>query len=73
MDEVHFLKPSYQGDVLKFEIKQVKIGNTSVMYHVKVYSRNFKEKDERLTFQTNITFVNIDQDGIKKKVERESD
>ena len=43
------------------------------MYHVKVYSRNFKEKDERLTFQTNITFVNIDQDGIKMKIERESD
>ncbi len=72
MDEVHFLRPSYQGDILKFVIKQVKIGK-SVKYHVKVFSRNFKRNEERLTFQTNITFVNIDQDGIKMKIERESD
>jgi len=65
---------SYSGrtsvwSVLKFEINRTLKGNTSVTYDVKVYCDYIESGSEELVFDTNITFVNIDENGNKQTVQ----
>ena len=65
MDEVSFKANVKEGSILEFELEKVKVGNTSVQYHVDVYS-NLRSNDKVLIFETNITMVNLDENDRKK-------
>ena len=67
--KVVFRKNIRLGSVLKFDINRIRKGNTSVTYYVKVYSDYIESDAEELVFDTNITFVNIDENGAKKAVQ----
>ena len=65
LDNVVFRRSIKLGSVLKFDINRTKQGRTSVGYNVKVYSDSIELGTEELVFDTNITFVNIDEQGEK--------
>ena len=68
LDDVEFRKSVKEGSVLRFDIKQQKIGNTSVTYKADVYKKELDEGNETLIFSTHITFVNVDDAGNKKPI-----
>ncbi len=68
LDNVIFKKSIHLGSVLKFDIKRMRLGKTSVTYNVKVYSDSIESGEEELVFETNITFVNVDEEGKKKEI-----
>ena len=57
------------GQILRFDIKQAKLGNTSVEYNVRVYGTHSTAADDVL-FETNITFVSVDESGSKQAIDR---
>jgi len=65
MDEVSFKANVKEGSILEFDLEKVKEGNTSVQYHVDVYS-NLRSNEKILIFETNITMVNLDENDRKK-------
>ena len=69
LDNVVFRRSIRLGSVLKFDINRSKLGRTSVGYNVKVYSDSIESGSEELVFETNITFVNINEDGLKMPIE----
>ena len=68
LDDVIFKKSIQQGTILRFNIKRKKLGNTSVQYHVMVFSENIESGDEMPVFTTNVTFVNVDESGKNKAI-----
>ena len=68
LDNVEFRKSVKEGSVLRFDIEQVKVGNTSVQYKADVYKKDFQKGEELLIFSTQITFVNVDDQGQKKVI-----
>ncbi|GMR05007.1 MAG: hotdog domain-containing protein [Thermodesulfobacteriota bacterium] len=68
LDNVVFRKSIRMGSVLKFDINRTRLGNTSVSYSVRVSSDSIESGAEELVFDTNITFVNIDEQGRKHAV-----
>ncbi|MBE9528729.1 MAG: acyl-CoA thioesterase [Proteobacteria bacterium] len=69
LENVVFRQSIKLGSVLKFDINRIKQGRTSVSYNVKVYSDSIELGTEELVFDTNITFVNIDEQGTKCAIE----
>jgi len=69
MDDVLFKHAIKNGDILCFSTRRIKLGNSSVSYCVKVRRESIDESDQVL-FETNITFVSIDQDGKKQMIVR---
>ena len=67
LEDVEFKNRIELGSVLIFSVERVNVGNSSVTYAVKVYSALEKVKDTIL-FETNITFVNVDEKGNKAKI-----
>ena len=72
LDNVAFKKSIRLGSVLKFDMERTRLGNTSVSYNVKVYSDSIETGEEELVFETNITFVNVDEDVRKQAIRRSS-
>ena len=69
LDNVEFNHPITLGEILRFDVSQTRMGNTSVEYLVEVYGeKNAPEKDQVL-FATRITFVNLNNDGHKAKIQ----
>jgi acyl-CoA hydrolase len=72
LDKVAFRESIRLGSVLRFEIVRSTLGKTSATYEVNVYSDNIDSKNmpvnEALVFSTNITFVNINEDGSKQPI-----
>lgn len=66
LDNVVFRHAIHSGDILRFVIKQDKVGNTSVRYDVRVYRENTKL--DQVLFATGISFVNVDKLGHKKAI-----
>jgi len=64
MDKVEFKKSVKKGTILKFIVEKTNIGNTSVQYLVHVYKGNNMAMND-LIFSTHVTFVRIDQNGLK--------
>lgn len=64
LDSVVFKEPIESGAILCFDITKEKLGKTSLKLLVKVYYPN---EEDRILFQTYITFVNISKKGNKKK------
>jgi acyl-CoA hydrolase len=70
LDNVVFKKVIRLGSVLKFDINSIRTGTSSATYNVKVYSDSIESGEEELVFVTNITFVNIDEEGNKKAIRK---
>ena len=69
LDNVEFKNPICPGQILRLDVVQIRVGKTSVEYSVKVYGgRNHPDEDSEVLFETKITFVSVDDAGIKKKV-----
>lgn len=64
MNDITFKKRVDNGSILKFDIHNIKKGQTSVVYEVKVYAKKpTGNSNEFLAFSTEITFVNLNKDG----------
>jgi acyl-CoA hydrolase len=63
LDDVLFKHRITSGEILRFLVKQTRLGNTSVRYNVTVFGEI--RDDDKVLFETNITFVNTDEDGQK--------
>lgn len=70
MDRVEFRKSVREGAILRFDVQRTRLGNTSVQYAVCVYSDDLKTGLKESIFSTNITFVNLDEKGIKRVIEK---
>lgn len=68
MDDVVFHHKVLSGEVLRFTVDQVRKGNTSLHYHVKVFALLRSGDPDRVVFETGISFVAIDADGNKARV-----
>jgi acyl-CoA hydrolase len=68
LDNVVFRKSIRLGSVLKFDINRTRLGSTSASYNVKVFSDSIESGEEELVFDTNITFVNVDEEGKKQAI-----
>ena len=64
MGNIAFHHSVKKGTILRFEATRGHVGNTSVQYHVNVYSGPIH--GEEPVFSTHITFVCVDEDGNKK-------
>lgn len=69
LDKVTFKKGVKDGAILKFDIKKSHVGNTSVQYLVNVYCQNSCYTNLEIIFSTHITFVNLDENGMKKSLD----
>ena len=56
LDNLEFKHPVQCGEILRFDVKLVKIGRSSIEYQVNVYGE-IKSPEKALLFETNITFV----------------
>ncbi len=65
MDTIVFRKRVENGAILRFHIQQLRKGETSVTYDVKVYTCGKHDCDVEV-FSTSVTFVCVDEHGQKK-------
>lgn len=65
MDKVEFRKTARDGSILRFESHLAKKGRTSITYNVEVFRRGLHEVGEEAIFSTAITFVRVDENGVK--------
>ncbi|MEI7903111.1 MAG: hotdog domain-containing protein, partial [bacterium] len=65
VDRVEFKKGVPGGSILRFEVTRQRVGATSVTYGVKVYRREWRQSEEVLIFTTDITFVRVNENGVK--------
>lgn len=65
MDRVEFKKGVTGGSILRFEVARQQVGNTSVTYAAEVHRREMHKSEEVLIFTTDITFVRVDENGVK--------
>ncbi|MFQ5442713.1 MAG: acyl-CoA thioesterase [Thermodesulfobacteriota bacterium] len=68
LDNVVFRKSIRMGSVLKFDIERTSKGETSATYSVRVLCDSIETVREELVFDTNITFVNINEEGKKEPI-----
>ena len=68
LDKVIFKKNIKLGSILKFDIIRQRLGKTSVTYSVHVFSDSIETGAEELVFETNISFVNVDEEGNKLEI-----
>ena len=66
MDEVAFKHGVGNGSILVIRCERVNEGRTSVTYNVGVFCS--RVKDGEAIFSTNVTFVNVNSEGVKEKV-----
>lgn len=65
LDEVNFHHPVLPGEILCFEVTLVRKGTSSVQYLVEVRGEKMAGHSSPL-FATNITFVNVGEQGKPK-------
>ena len=68
LDNVVFRKPIKTGYILCFDVARDRVGTTSVRYTIKVYNAKDPSMKDELLFETNIVFVNIDEQGKKEAI-----
>ncbi|MFK8028534.1 MAG: acyl-CoA thioesterase [Gammaproteobacteria bacterium] len=69
LENVEFKHRIEVGAVLKFSVEKLRMGDTSLTYDVKVYSAVEGAQSNTVLFETNITFVNIDEHGNKSSIQ----
>lgn len=65
MNNVEFRHPIECGQILRFSVERVRLGNTSVEYRVEVFDEQAGDSGSTVLFATNITFVNVAENGEK--------
>ena len=70
LDNAEFRHPIRKGQILRFHCDEIRAGNTSVTYEVKVYAARYLTDSESILFKNNITFVCVDESGGKKSIEK---
>lgn len=68
LDNVVFRKPIKLGYILCFDVVRTRLGNTSVTYDIKVFNSKDHSPTVDLLFETNIVFVNVNQEGHKEPI-----
>lgn len=68
LDNVEFKHRIQQGQILCFECQQKRLGKTSVSYQVQVFGARYERDEEKILFETNITFVCVDGNGDKIQI-----
>lgn len=67
LDDVTFKNPIREGEILCFDIRQTRKGNSSVAYEVKIIGEKLAPANQIL-FQTSIVFVNVGPNGDKQTI-----
>ena len=62
-DSVDFVSPAYAGDMIELEAVVSGTGRTSMEVYVRVVSRNVKTGAKKLTTESFVTMVAIDETG----------
>ena len=65
LDEVSFRHQIEKGQILCFQCEQTRVGTSSVTYNVQVFGERYRRKPHKVLFETNITFVCVDDDHHK--------
>ncbi len=65
LDNVEFRHRIEVGAILRFAVEQQRLGSSSLTYQVKVFPAHDRKESHKVLFETNITFVNIDENGKK--------
>lgn len=68
LDNAEFKHRIKKGQILRFHCHQIRVGNSSVVYDVKVYSARYGVDDEHILFENTITFVRVDDGGNKVSI-----
>lgn len=68
LENVEFRHRIEVGAILRFSVEQIRLGNTSITYQVRVYAAHDEKLSGKILFETNITFVNIDKKGNKAAI-----
>ncbi len=71
MDNVEFRKSVRQGTILKFTADRVRVGTTSVGYHVGVFHETGQSSESVSIFSTTVTLVRVDDQGHKTPITAE--
>ena len=66
MDRVEFRRSVRQGSVIRFEATQAERGRTSIRYNATAYCDHIETGEEETVFSTQVTFVCLDDDGVKR-------
>lgn len=69
LDNVEFKHPIREGQILRFECRKTRVGNTSVTYNVQVFGARYEPMSETVLFENNITFVCVDSKGNKTTIQ----
>lgn len=72
LDRVEFTEPVRNGAILRFHISQERLGTTSVTYAVTAFAQPPGERQERVVFETAVTFVAVGANGSKTALPRGS-
>lgn len=67
LDNVVFRHRIVSGEILRFVVERQRLGNSSVEYRVQVFGTTRPEPQNTL-FETQITFVNTDNQGQKAAI-----
>jgi acyl-CoA hydrolase len=62
-DSVDFITPAYEGDILELEAMVTYTGRSSMEVYVRVMARNIKTGEEKLTTESFVTMVAVDEGG----------
>lgn len=67
MNNVEFRHPIDSGQILRFAVNRSRLGTTSVQYQVEVFD-DHGDRNDLVLFATQITFVNLGDDGNKTPI-----
>ena len=67
-DSVDFISAAYAGDMIELEAMVTGTGRTSMEVYVRVVSRNVKNGTKKITTESFVTMVAIDEEGKPKEV-----
>jgi acyl-CoA hydrolase len=68
IDSVDFVSPAYAGEVLELEALVTSTGRSSMEVYVRVICKNLTTSEERLTTESFVTMVAIDEVGNTREV-----
>ena len=68
IDSVDFVSPAYVGEVLELEAVVSSTGRSSMEIYVRVTCKNLITSEERLTTESFVTMVAIDEEGKTREV-----
>lgn len=70
LNNVVFKHAIKKGQILRFEVNQTRLGNSSVEYLVQVFGEREVSERNLILFETKITFVNVDEQDQKQTIAR---